>query len=215
MALTPIEFELSAEQFARMGYPRLRQGEPLSVVLDAGVLLPNDPSADAWFTVQQEPLPTRFEQVWRAAYAFTGQIEEADILGGLFEWNEASASDDAEREAALSEAVDSEQTATLLVNCSGVPLRVTCAPNEDGRLPFGTWESRHLTGVGRLHGIVDDAFESSISQPVGVTLWSFRRLMLTPGDPFFGQWHESSELLDTPFHYDRVVIEARLHRKGV
>ena len=50
---------------------------------------------------------------------------------------------------------------------------------------------------------------------MGVTLWSFRRLSLTPGDPFFGHWHDTSELLTSPFAYDRVLVTARLHRKGL
>jgi hypothetical protein len=57
----------------------LTQGQPLSVVLDAGVLLP-DPSADNWFTVQQAPLPPQFCQVGRGAYAFTGKIIAADLF---------------------------------------------------------------------------------------------------------------------------------------
>src|SRR5689334_23006604 len=116
MALTEIEFELPAQQYASMGYPGLKQGEVLTIILDAGVLLP-DPAADGWFTVQQPPLPARFKQVGAATYAFSGQIQEADII----------------KEAG-------EESATLLVLCGGVPLRVTCAPQADGRLPFGTWE---------------------------------------------------------------------------
>ena len=53
--LPQIEFELSAEQFALMGFPRLQQGLPLSAVLDGGVLLP-EPGPDPWYTVQKEPL---------------------------------------------------------------------------------------------------------------------------------------------------------------
>ncbi len=196
MPSTPIEFDLSAEQFERMGYPQLTQGQPLSVILDAGVLLP-DVRAEAWFAVQPEPLPPRFTQVWRAAYAFSGQIQAADIV----------------KEAGENGA--GEQTATLVVECDGVPLRVTCAPQADGRLPYGTWETRWLTGLGRLSGIVEDDFSSPIGESVGVTAWNFRRLVLTPGDPKFGEWHESSELLSTPFRYDRVVVEARLHRRSV
>ena len=40
MASTEIEFELSAQQFALMGYPQLSQGQTLTVQLETGVLDP-------------------------------------------------------------------------------------------------------------------------------------------------------------------------------
>ena len=49
----------------------------------------------------------------------------------------------------------------------------------------------------------------------GVTIWGFQRLVLQPGDPLFGQWHESTELLPLPLHYDRVVVVARVHRARI
>jgi hypothetical protein len=191
MPLREIEFELSSAQFQQMGYPRMEQGQPLTLILDGGILLP-DPGADDWFAVQEAPLPGHFIQVGRARYAFTGRILEADIF----------------KEAG-------EETALLLVDCDGVALRITCAPQAEGMLPFGTWETRTISGLLRLQGVVEDDFTSAIGKPVGVTLWGFRRLSLGPGDPFFGQWHESDELLSTPFHYDRVLINARLHREGI
>lgn len=186
-----IEFELAAAQFSLMGYPLLEQGRSLSLVLDAGVLLP-DPAAESWFTVQQEPLPTQLHRVGPAFYAFAGQIREAELLqdGG-------------------------EEMAILLVDCGGVPLRMMCAPGEDGRLPFGTWETRYLTGLGRLQGIVEEDYSSAIGENVGVILWGVRRLILSPGDPLFGQWRETSDLPATPFRYDKVLIQARLHKQGV
>ena len=59
LPLPEIEFELTAYQYEMMGFPGLKQGEPVSVVLDAGVLLP-DVSAESWFTVQKETLPSQF-----------------------------------------------------------------------------------------------------------------------------------------------------------
>ncbi len=59
MPLDEIEFELSAEQYAAMGYPGLRQGQPLTVLLDGGLLLP-EAGALTWYSVQKEPLPARF-----------------------------------------------------------------------------------------------------------------------------------------------------------
>ena len=184
---TEVEFELPASQYALMGYPRLTQGQPLSVILDAGILLP-DPAANYWFAVQKEPLPHRFLRVGRGLYAFTGQIEEADIV----------------KEAGM-------ETATLLVRAENVWLRVACAPQEDGRLPYGTWETRTLTGLAPLQGIVEDDFTTSIGRPVGLTIWRFRRLLLTPGDVRFGEWHESAELPDSPYQFDRMLLEGRLH----
>lgn len=188
MALTEIEFELPARQYELMGYPGLKQGEPLDILLDAGVLLP-DPAASAWFTVQPEALPARLVRVGPAMYAFTGRILAADFT------NE-----------------DGMETATLLVDCGEAPLRVTCAPQEDGRLPYGTWETRTLTGVAHIQGIVEDDYATAIGRSVGVTLWGFHRLVLRPGDALFGQWHESDELLPLPYAYDRLVVQARLHR---
>jgi len=96
-----------------------------------------------------------------------------------------------------------------------VPLRVTCAGDQSGRLPFGTWETRFLTGVSRIHGLLEDDFHTAIGQSIDVTIWNFRRLSLTPGDAVFGQWHESDVLMPTPYHYDHIVIECRLHRNRV
>lgn len=189
MALTEIEFELPAEQYARMNYPGLQQGQSLAVILDAGVLLP-DPAANAWFAVQQEPLPPALVQIGHAAYAFTGQIVDADII----------------REEGI-------ETATAWVDCGVTHLRVTCGPDEDGRLPYGTWETRTITGVARLQGIVEDEFLTPIGTPTGVTVWGIRRLLLTPGDAKFGEWYESETLLTTPYRYDRIVVNARIHRQ--
>lgn len=191
MALSEIEFELSAQQHAQIGFPALRQGEPLSVVLDAGVLLP-DVAAESWFTVQPEALPARFVRTGPAAYAFAGQITEAELV-----------------------TQDDEQTAVLSVNCGVVHLRVTCAPQADGRLPYGTWETRYLSGVGRVQGVIEEAFKTAIGPATSCTIWGFRRLLLAPGDPLFGQWHENVELPPLPLHYDRVVVVARVHRTRI
>jgi hypothetical protein len=185
---TEIEFELSAAQYELMGYPGLQQGQPLSTILETGVLLPA-PGAEQWYIVQPERLAPRWVQVGRATYAFTGQIEAADFL------NE-----------------DGLESAVLVIDCGEVRLRVPCAPGENGRLPYGTWETRTLTGVSRIHGIVEDDFHAPIGAPVGLTIWGFRRLTLGPGDPLFGEWHEADALLPLPFGHDRVVITAHLHR---
>ncbi len=188
MALAEIEFELPAHQYELMGYPSLRQGESLAVLFDAGVLLP-DPAAESWFAVRQEPLAPSLVLVGPATYAFAGQIVEADLFKG-----------------------DGAETGVVVVQCGVVVLRVTCAPQEDGMLPWGTWETRYLTGVGRLQGIVEEDFQAVVGRPQGVTIWRFRRLVLGPGDPLFGQWHESVELLPSPFRYDRIIVTARVHR---
>lgn len=188
MTQSEIEFELSAQQFERMGYPSLKQGESLTLTLDAGVLLP-EPAADGWFAVQKERLPALFKQVGAAQYVFAGQIKEAEIF----------------RE-------EGEETAVVSVDCSGIPVRVTCAPHEDGRLPEGTWETRYLTGYGRIQGIVEDDFTTAIGQSLNVIIWGFKRLVLTPGDPVLGEWHEMDVLPSAPYLYDRVLIKARPHR---
>lgn len=183
-----IEFELPAFQHELMGYAGLKQGEPVTVTLESDVLLA-DPAASGWFAVQKEPLPTRFIRVAPATYAFTGQIMAAEL-----------------------EKSDGAETAVLLVQCGDIAVRVICAPDEEGRLPFGVWETRYLTGVSRLHGILEDDFQTAIGKPMDVTIWQFRRLVLTPGDAVFGQWYETDTLPPTPYHYDRIIIESRLHR---
>jgi hypothetical protein len=189
MSLTEIEFELSAHQYELLGYPGLRQGQTLSVVLDAGVLIP-DPSADSWFAVQQEPTPAHFQAIGPAFYLFAGQIIEADLFKA-----------------------DGAETGIVLVDCGGVLVRCTCAPQEDGVLPWGTWETRYLTGMGRVQGIVEEDFRTAtVGRPFGVTIWRFRRLILAPGDALFGQWHETVDLLPLPYTYDRVYVTARIHR---
>jgi hypothetical protein len=191
MPLPEIEFELTAYQYELMGYPGIKQGEPLSVVLDGGVLLP-DGSAENWFTVQKEALPAQFVNVGPATYAIAGQIVAAELV-----------------------MEEDEQTAVLLVDCGVVRLRVTCAPQSDGRLPYGTWETRSLSGIARVQGIVEDEFKTAIGHPTSVTAWRFRRLILRPGDPLFGQWHESADLLPLPLHYDRLLVVARVHRERI
>lgn len=191
MALTEVEFELPAGQFELLEYPHMLQGQPLMLQLETGVLLP-DPVADGWYVVTKDPLPERFVRVGRAQYAFTGRIEIADLRKD-----------------------EGVETATLIVRCGEVFVRVYCAPQADGRLPFGTWETRYLTGYTRLYGVVDEDFSAAPGRQTGATIWSFRRLILTPGDPLFGEWHETPDLLPTPYLYDRICVTARLHRGAI
>ncbi|MCB9151385.1 MAG: hypothetical protein H6641_21735 [Caldilineaceae bacterium] len=191
MALPEIEFELTSEQYELLGYPVLTQGHPMALVLEVGVLLP-DVDADGWFAVQKAPLPPQLVRVGPATYAFSGQIVEAELF------------DD-----------DGDESAILLVECGTTVLRVTCGPDDDGRLPYGAWETRYLSGIGRLRGILEEDFSTAIGQAVGATVWGVRRLVLTPGDPYFGQWFESHELQPTPFEHDLVLITARLHRQKI
>jgi hypothetical protein len=190
MSSIEIEFELPAGQYERMGFPGLKVGESLAVTLDAGVLLP-EPAADNWFVVQKEPWPALFRLVAPATYLFCGQIRQADLAR-----------------------MDGEETAAVSVDCAGVPVRATCAPGEDGRLPFGVWETRYLTGFGRLQGIVEDDFATPVGQTVDVIIWGFKRLVLTPGDPVAGEWYATETLEPTSYLYDRVFITARLHRRA-
>jgi hypothetical protein len=190
MALTEIEFELSPQQFEMMGYPHLQQGQPLDVQLQTGELLP-EPGADAWYAVRPERLSPQLIQVGRGLYAFAGQIEQADIV----------------KEEGL-------ETAALVVQCGAAPVRLLCAPQADGTLPYGAWETRYAAGIGRLYGLVEEDFSVPVGERIGVTIWSFRRLVLTPDDPAFGQWYESIELLPTPYRYDRVVVTAHIHRRA-
>lgn len=187
MTLPEIEFELPAEQYRTMGYPGLQQGQPISLTLDGGVLLP-DMAAPFWFVVQPEKLPKTFRRIGSALYAFGGQIEEAEIEYGA------------------------EQLAHLSVNCGEIFLRVTCAPGPDGMLPDGTWETRYITGVAPVQGLIDEQFEIGIGRNINLTLWNFQRLVLRPGDPKFGEWYETPELPPAPFQFDRIYIKARLHR---
>ncbi len=190
MALPEIEFELSAEQYALLGYKGLHQGQSYSVTLDGGVLLP-DPAAAFWFSVQPEALSPGFHPIGPGVYAFSGRIDEAEIEYGR------------------------EQLAHLSVNCGEVFLRVTCAPGEDGQLPYGTWETRYIAGVASVQGLFEENFEIGIGRNLDMTLWHFRRLVLTPGDPNFAQWHESVDLVSTPFEFDRIYVTARLHRQTI
>ncbi len=188
--LPQIEFELSAEQFSLMGFPRLQQGLPLTAVLDGGVLLP-EPGPEPWYAVQKEPLAGRFTQIGPALYAFAGQIVEADIEYG------------------------SAQMAVVAVDCGIVTLRVACAPNDDGVLPEGTWETRYAAGFAPVQAIVEESFTSPVGRTVDLSMWGFRRLLLSPNDSAFGTWHPSSEIPPAPFTHDRLLIQARVHRQGI
>ncbi len=174
-----------------MGYPHMRQGQPLMLQLETGALLP-DPMGEGWYAVTKEPVQPRFVRVGRALYAFSGQIETADVVQE-----------------------DGVETATLIVRCGEIPLRVYCAPQADGRLPFGTWETRYLTGYGRLYGIVEEDYSTTAGRQSGVTIWSFCRLKLEPGDPQFGETYESPDLLPTPYLHDRIFVTARVHRQTI
>ena len=187
--LPQIEFELSAEQFALMGFPKLQQGLPLTAVLDGGVLLPQ-PGPDPWYAVQQEPLTPRFTQIGPALYAFAGQIVEADIQYG------------------------SNQMAVIVVDCGIVTLRVACAPNDDGVLPEGTWETRYAAGFAPVQAIVEESFSSPVGRTVDLSMWGFRRLLLSPNDSAFGTWHPSSEIPPAPFTSDRLLIQAESIDRG-
>ena len=189
MPLQEIKFDLPAQQFEMMGYPHLRQGQSLDVQIESGVLMP-DTGGESWYAVQKEPLAPQFQLVGRAHYAFSGQIDQAE----------------------LSKDADGVAMATLLVRCGLAPVRVVCAPQADGQLPEGTWETRFLPGLSRLHGLVEEDFSTAVGARIGVILWGFRRLVLTPGDAAFGRWVETVELLPTPYVYDRVVVTARIHR---
>lgn len=183
-----IEFELSSHQYQLMGYPALRQGEALTLELETGVLLP-DLDADGWFTVQKAAVAPQLVRVAPATYAFAGQILAAEL-----------------------DKADGNESAVLLVDCGVVKVRVTCGPGADGRLPYGTWETRSLIGLSRLHGVIESDFMTTIGESVGMTIWAIRRLVLTPGDPVFGQWHETDAMVATPFVYDRLLIAGQLHR---
>ncbi len=106
--MSEIVFELSASQYELMGYPVLRQGHSLDLILDAGLLFP-EADAPNWYHVRPEPLTPCLSHVARGRYAFAGQIQEAEI-----------------------EKVDGEEEAILLVDCGDVPIRVVCAAQEDG-----------------------------------------------------------------------------------
>ena len=188
MPLAEIQFELTPQQFEMMGYPHLRQGQSLDLQLQTGELVPT-PGAEGWYVVRPERFAPQLQVIGRAAVAFAGQIEQADILKD-----------------------EGFETAALVVQCGVAPIRVMCAPQEDGTLPYGTWETRFVMGTGRLYGLVEEDYAVGVGERIGVTIWSFERLLLAPDDPSFGQWYESIELLPTPYKYDRVVVMARVHR---
>lgn len=187
MSMTEVEFDLPAEQFELMGYPNLQQGQSLTLQLQTTVLAPIGDGA--WYHVQGTPVEPQFVHVGRALFAFSGQIAQAQIQKS-----------------------DDYESAALLVQCAEIPLRVFCAPDMEGRLPYGTWETRWLTGVSTIVGIVEDDFSVGVGKQVSVTIWSFRRLILRPGDAQFGRWHESDELVPTPYEFDRVLVTARVHQ---
>jgi len=185
--MTEIEFDLPAEQFALMDFPNLQLGQTLTLQLETHMLTPD--VEPYWYHVQSEKLSPQFVRVGRAQYGFAGQIDDAYLTkDGAFE------------------------NAALLVQCGEVPLRVLCAPRPDGRLPYGTWETRYVTGYSAVFAIVEDSYEVPIGKLVTVTLWSFRRLVLEPGDAMFGEWHETDELPPVPYSHDRVVVTARVHK---
>ncbi len=191
MPLPEIEFELPSSQLDRMGHPPLHQGQPLSLVLDGGVLLP-DPEAEFWYTVFEARRPGRLVRLGVGLYAFRGIVVEAALEYGP------------------------EQHGILAVDCGPVVIRVTCAPQADGTLPHGTWETRSMAGLVHLRGLLEDSYPGGIGPVTGVTVSRFRRLVLEPTDPHFGEWHEEVALPALPVAAGhRIYAVARVHRRGV
>ena len=188
MTLTPVEFEVSAHQVELINVPELQQGQSASVLLDAGILSP-EAGAVNWFTVQADAVPAACVRVGRARYAFSGPIVQAELLNQ-----------------------DGIETAAVVVQCGDIALRALCAPGDDGRLPYGTWETRTLTGLASLQGIFEDDFELAVGAFLGVTFWGFERLVLGPGDPKFGEWYATDSVPLTPLGSDRLIVQARIHR---
>lgn len=187
MPLPQIEFELPLSQLEILGYPPLRQGQPLSLVLDGGVLLP-DTEAEFWYQVSSQRLPRQLVPLGLAIYAFSGTVTEAAIEYGQ------------------------EQHAILAVDCGPATIRIACAPQADGTLPYGTWETRSMVGMVYLRGLPEDSFPGGIGPNTDVTISRFRRLVLTPGDPHFGEWHEEVALPGAPVDHHRIYVVARVHR---
>ncbi len=191
MSLSELTFELPARQYELIGFPGLRQGQPLDVVFDAGILFP-EPAAASWFAVRSQPLSPQLLEVARGHYAFSGQIKAAELIK-----------------------TEGEESAILLINSGIIPIRVTCAPQEDGSLPWGTWETRYLTGIAPIQGILDEDFATSIGESVGVTIWGVHRLVLTPGDPNFGRWFETDSLPSSPYRLDRIYLTVRVQKSQI
>ena len=75
MPLTEIEFELSAEQYQRMGYPGLAQGEVAKRRAGDRSVTTRSRRWKDGLPYEKEPLAPRFIQVAPATYAFAGAIE--------------------------------------------------------------------------------------------------------------------------------------------
>ena len=112
--MSEIVFELSASQYELMGYPVLRQGHSLDLILDAGLLFP-EVDAPNWYKVRPEPLTPCLSHVARGRYAFAGQIQEDEL-----------------------EKVDGGEEAILLGDCGDVSGSVGCSAQADGALPLRT-----------------------------------------------------------------------------
>ncbi len=133
MPLTEIEFELPAEQFALMGYPNLQQGHVLTLQLET--VVPRPTGTTPGTMCRRRSWTPNLCVSGRAQYAFAGQITDADVQKS-----------------------DDYESAAVIVQCGEIPVRVLCAPGPDYRLPYGTWETRYLTGYSRIAGIVEDDF---------------------------------------------------------
>ncbi len=153
MALTEVEFELSAGQFDLMGYPHLRQGQPLVLQLETGVLLP-DPAAEAWYAVAKEPMPERFVRVGRAQYAFAGQIEAAETMQH-----------------------DDVETATLIVRCGEIPLASTALHRRMAGFPMAHGK-RDIWRATAAYMVWPRKISRWGRAARSATFWSFRRLVL-------------------------------------
>lgn len=183
-----ITFSLSDAQYAANDRSGIMVGLPLTVQLDAGLLMMGRDSGVEWFerTSPDRPL---LQQVALDRCVFRGRV--TDIA--LWESPEGAA-------------------CQMLLDC-GLPLRVDVVEVEQeaavNATPYGLQEDDWLLGLAFLEGVVALQPSDLLWQPLHGTIVDIQRLILSPHHPDFGKLRWLHSLPSASFLPDQVFVTVR------
>ena len=97
--------------------------------------------------------------------------------------------------------------------CGVVKIRVTCAPRLTAACPTARGRRTYLSGIGRVQGIFEEEFRTSIGHPTNLTLWNFQLAGACPRRHPFWPVARDARLVPLPLHHDRVIVTGRVHQR--
>lgn len=163
-----VTFQLTDAQYAANDRAGLMVGLPLSVQIDAGLLVTGqaaDASGSGWFE-RAAPGRVLLKPVSLERHAFSGRLMEIDT------WRSPEG-----------------VACQALLDC-GLPVRMEVwnpeAPADLAAEPYGLKVGDWLLGVASLQGLLALDHGALLWQPVDGTIVDIQRLCLSPFDPGFG-----------------------------